>query len=152
MKAAYHKKGKSPQKIEPIFFFATVPLLEYGSLKPILPFTEGRSGAPRRYLAPASFPLIIALPDGFMRMPCHLVGPPMETHGLCSVAARRGVIPLHAVPIDNRINLFKTHGLAGNRCAWHPCGREWWPVPIPRNARTAMPTVGAGLHMARRRS
>ena len=46
------KKGKSPQKIESIRAFRRGFFLEYGGLKPILPFLGGRSDAARRVVIP----------------------------------------------------------------------------------------------------
>ena len=58
MKTIYAQEGKiSPERLPPSGSLAAVPLLEYGGLKPILPFSEGRSDAACRVvISPSRLP------------------------------------------------------------------------------------------------
>jgi len=79
------RKGKAPitnKGWNPYRPFATVPLLEYGGLKPILPFLEGRSDATRR--------VVIRLHAASVDVRMGIVG----AGGVCSDAACHVVIRL----------------------------------------------------------
>ena len=79
------RKGKAPitnKGWNPYRPFATVPLLEYGGLKPILPFLEGRSDAARR--------VVIRLHAVSVDVRMGIVG----AGGVCSDAACHVVIRL----------------------------------------------------------
>ena len=79
------RRKNLPRKIAPLWVSRRGSLLEYGGLKPILPFSEGRSDAACR---------VVISPSRL---------PPMGIYGFYNAATSRVVILLFAVPVDAHV-------------------------------------------------